>query len=79
MGHRMQAEARLTVAEVYREGGFLDATFYKRRAKLGGMEASDAKRLRELESENPNLKDLLAEARLVMRGDRIREPRLRFV
>lgn len=79
MGHRMQPEAPLTVAEVYREGGFLDATFDKRRAKLDGMEASDAKRLREPESENPNLKDLLAEARLVMRNDRIREPRLSFV
>lgn len=75
----MQAEAPLTVATVNCEDGFLGATFDRRRAKLDGMEASDAKRLRELESENPNLKELLAEARLVMRNDRIREPRLRFI
>jgi putative transposase len=46
------------------EGGFSDATFYKWRAKFGGMEATDAKRLKELESENAKLKKLLAEAHL---------------
>jgi putative transposase len=43
---------------------FSSATFYKWRAKFGGMEASDAKRLRELEVENTRLKKLLAEAAL---------------
>lgn len=46
------------------QGGFSDATFYKWRAKYGGMQATDAKRLRELESENAKLKRLLAEAHL---------------
>ena len=46
------------------QGGFSDATFYKWRAKFGGMQATDAKRLRELESENSKLKRLLAEAHL---------------
>ena len=45
---------------------FSGATFYKWRAKFGGMEASDAKRLRELEAENAKLKSLLAEAHLDM-------------
>jgi len=47
-----------------RSGGFSDATFYKWRAKYGGMEASDASKLRDLESENAKLKRLLAEAHL---------------
>lgn len=46
------------------QGGFSDATFYKWRAKYGGMQATDAKRLRELESENAKLKRLLAETHL---------------
>lgn len=45
-------------------GGFSDATFYKWRANYGGMEVPDAKRLRELESENAKLKRLLADAHL---------------
>ena len=52
------------MAEICRKGGFSDATFYKWRSKFGGMEASDAKRLRELEAENAKLKKLLAEAML---------------
>ena len=50
--------------ELCRSGGFSDATFYKWRAKYGGMQASDAGKLRELESENAKLKKLLAEAHL---------------
>ena len=60
------SEAGLAVAEICRKGGFSDATFYKWRAKFGGMEASDARRLRELEAENSELKSLLAEAHLDM-------------
>ena len=41
--------------------GVSDATFYKWRAKFGGMEVSDAKKLRALEAENAKLKKLLAE------------------
>ena len=44
--------------------GFSDATFYKWRAKFGGMDVSDAKRLKVLEGENSKLKKLLAEAHL---------------
>ena len=50
--------------ELCRSGGFSDATFYKWHAKYGGMEASDASKLRDLESENANLNKLLAEAHL---------------
>jgi len=59
-----QAEAGIPVKELCRKGGFSDATFYKWRAKFGGMDATDAKRLRELEAENSKLKRLLAEAHL---------------
>jgi putative transposase len=66
IGFLKQAEAGMAVAEICRKGGFSDATFYKWRAKFGGMEASDARRLRELEEENSRLKKLLAEAHLDM-------------
>jgi putative transposase len=64
IGFLRQAEAGMPVKDVCRAGGFSDATFYKWRAKFGGMEASEAARLRELESENAKLKKLLAEAHL---------------
>ncbi|MDW8312012.1 MAG: IS3 family transposase [Burkholderiales bacterium] len=60
IGFLKQAEAGMPVAEVCRRGGFSDATFYKWRSKFGGMEVSDARRLRELEAENAKLKRLLA-------------------
>jgi putative transposase len=66
IGFLKQAEAGMPVAEICRKGGFSDATFYKWRSKFGGMEASDAKRPRELEEENSKLKKLLAEAHLDM-------------
>ena len=61
-----RAEAGLTVPELCRELGISSATFYKWRAKFGGMQVSEAQRLRELESENAKLKRLLAEAHLDM-------------
>jgi len=64
IGFIRQAEAGLPNKELCRKGGFSDATFYKWRAKYGGMDVPDAKRLRELESENAKLKKLLAEAHL---------------
>jgi len=64
IGFLRQAEAGMPIKELCRTGGFSDATFYKWRAKYGGMEATDAKRLRELEGENAKLKKLLAEAHL---------------
>ncbi len=48
-------------ADLCRRHGISDATFYKWRSKYGGMEVSDAKRLKALESENAKLKKLLAE------------------
>lgn len=59
-----QAEAGIPIKELCRKGGFSDAAFYKWRAKYGGMDVSDARRLKELESENAKLKKLLAEAHL---------------
>lgn len=66
IGFLKQAEAGLSIKELCRKGGFSDATFYKWRARFGGMEVADAKRLRELELENSKLKRLLAEAHLDM-------------
>jgi putative transposase len=59
-----QADSGLPVADLCRKYGFSTASFYKWRAKFGGMDVPDAKRLRELESENNKLKKLLAEAHL---------------
>jgi len=64
IGFIKQVEAGMPVAELCRKHGFSDASFYKWRAKFGGMDVSDAKKLRELESENAKLKRLLAEAHL---------------
>ena len=55
-------QAGLGAAELCRKYGISDATFYKWRSKYGGMEVSDAKRLRALEDENAKLKKLLAES-----------------
>ena len=54
----------MATSEVCRRHGISDATFYKWKAKYGGMEVSDAKRLKGLEDENRRLKKLLAEAML---------------
>jgi putative transposase len=61
---RREHEAGAKTAEVCRRHGISDATFYKWKAKYGGMEASDAKRLKALEDENRRLKKLLAESML---------------
>ena len=52
----------MPTADVCRRHGVSSATFYKWKAKFGGLEVSDAKRLRQLENENAKLKKLLAEA-----------------
>ena len=57
-------EAGATTAEVCRKHGISEATFYKWKAKFGGLDVSDAKRLKTLEDENAKLKKLLAEAML---------------
>jgi putative transposase len=64
IGFIKQTEAGMAVAELCRQHGFSPATFYQWRATYGGMEAEDAKRLKELEAENDRLKRLLAEAPL---------------
>ena len=64
IGFLKQADAGMAIKDLCRNGGFSDATFYKWRAKLGGMDVSDAKRLKALEGENSKLKRLLAEAHL---------------
>ena len=52
------------VAEICRKHGVSDATLYKWKAKYGGMEVSDAKKLKTLESENAKLKRLVADLSL---------------
>ena len=59
-----EQEAGAKTADVCRKHGVSDATFYKWKAKYGGMEVSDARRLKVLEEENAKLKKLLAEAML---------------
>ena len=60
-GMNKEQEAGLPTAEVCRKHGLSPATFYKLKAKYGGLEVSDARRLRQLEDENSKLKRLLAE------------------
>lgn len=59
-----QAEAGTPVPELCREHGISSATFYKWRAKYGGMEASMVSRMKELEEENRRLKKMYAEAQM---------------
>ncbi len=64
IGILRQAEAGVRVADLCRQHGIADATFYKWRSKSGGMEVPDAKRLRQLEEENSRLKKMIAEQAL---------------
>jgi putative transposase len=64
IGFLREQEAGLTTAEVCRRHGFSAATFYKWKAKYGGLDVSEAKRLKALENENRRLKRLLADAML---------------
>jgi len=59
-----EQEAGVKTADVCRRHGISSATFFKWKAKYGGLEVSDAKRLKALEDENAKLKKLLAEAML---------------
>lgn len=59
-----EQEAHGETGDVCRRHGISTATFYKWKAKYGGMDVSDAKKLKALESENAKLKKLLAEAEL---------------
>jgi putative transposase len=64
VGVLKQQEAGERTAEVCRRHGISEGTFYKWKAKYGGLEVSDARRLKTLEDENAKLKKLLAEAML---------------
>ncbi|WP_028793058.1 IS66 family insertion sequence element accessory protein TnpA, partial [Thalassobaculum salexigens] len=62
IGILKEHQAGLSAAELCRKHGISDATFYKWRSKYGGLEVSEAKRLKQLEDENARLKKLLAES-----------------
>lgn len=64
IGILKEHQAGMTASELCRKHGISDATFYKWRSKYGGMEVSEAKRLKALEEENRKLKKLLAEQML---------------
>ena len=64
IGILKEQESGQKTADICRRHGISEATFYKWKAKFGGLEVSDAKRLKALEDENTRLKKLLAEAML---------------
>ena len=64
IGILREQEAGVATAEVCRRHGVSSATFYKWKAKFGGMEVSEARRLKALEDENAKLKRMLADAML---------------
>jgi putative transposase len=64
IGILKEHEAGVSVADLCRKHGVSDATFYKWKARYGGLEVSEAKRLRALEDENGRLKRMLADAML---------------
>ncbi len=64
IGILKEQESGQRTADVCRRHGVSEATFYKWKAKFGGLEVSEAKRLKTLEDENARLKKLLAEAML---------------
>jgi putative transposase len=59
-----EAEAGVAVEDLSRQHGFSKSTFYKWKAKYGGMDAGALKRLKELEAENQKLKEMYAELSL---------------
>ena len=64
VGALKQAETGVPVKDICREMGVSPATFYQWRSKYGGMDASDLKRMKELEEENRRLKQMYAELSL---------------
>jgi putative transposase len=64
IGVLKESETGAKTAELCRRYGISEGTFYKWKAKFGGMEVSDAKRLRSLEDENRRLKQLVADQAL---------------
>ena len=68
IGILKQAQAGMKIVDLCRTHGISDATFYNWRTKYGGMEVSDAKRLKVLEDENRKLKQMLADSMLENRA-----------
>jgi putative transposase len=64
IGFLREAERGVAVKDLCRRHGFSEASYYLWRSKFGGMDVSDAKRLKALEAENARLKKLLAESML---------------
>ncbi|RCK36589.1 transposase [Thalassospira xiamenensis] len=64
IGVLKEQDAGFAVKDITRRHGIAEQTFYRWKSKFGGMELSDAKRLRELEAENARLKKLYAESML---------------
>lgn len=64
IGILKEHQAGMSAPDLCRKHGISEATFYKWRSKYGGMEVSDARRLKSLEDENRKLKKLLAESML---------------
>jgi len=64
IGFIKQADAGMSVADLCRREGFSSATFYKWRAKFGGMDASLMARMKELEEENRRLKKMYVEEKI---------------
>lgn len=64
IGFLKEVDAGVPINELCRRHGFSEASYYLWRSKFGGMDVSDAKRLKALESENARPKELLAEALL---------------
>ncbi|CAJ9897103.1 transposase IS3/IS911 [Burkholderia pseudomallei] len=64
IGFLREADAGLPIKELCRKHGFSEASYYLWRSKFGSMSVPDAKRLKELETENTRLKKLLAEQML---------------
>ena len=64
IGVLKSAEAGMAVKEVCRQHGITETTYYRWKKKFGGMEVSDAKRLRQLEEENRRLKGIVADLTL---------------
>ena len=64
IGFLREADKGVAVKELCRKHGFSEASYYLWRSKFGGMDVSDAKRLKALEAENARLKKLLAETLL---------------
>jgi putative transposase len=68
VGTLRKQEAGIAVKDICREMGISEATFYNWKAKYGGMEASDVKRMKELEAENAQLKSMYAETSMENRA-----------